>query len=55
MALLLDVTDTAVPWRTLVLDTVLLLTVGFLTRSILRNPAQIDALFWHGSNRGRCR
>lgn len=47
VALLLGVTDIAVPWQTLVLATVLYvvlpLAAGLLTRRILRDPARIDA------------
>ncbi|WP_405401730.1 ACR3 family arsenite efflux transporter [Paracoccus sp. Ld10] len=47
VALLLGVTDIAVPWQTLVLATVLYvvlpLAAGLLTRRILRDPARIAA------------
>lgn len=47
VALLLGVTDIAVPWQTLVLATVLYvvlpLAAGLLTRRVLRDPAQIEA------------
>ena len=47
VALLLGVTDIAVPWQTLVVATVLYvvlpLAAGLLTRRVLRDPAQIEA------------